>query len=128
MEQQDNSDLHPQDQDEKRVFEQYIERKPSSLFVRFLITQRHLTGLLLGGGYAYLRERKANKAKFSFTIDIFLRLFLWLHWPFLKKKLIRQTFAVQLRRRLEMLGATYIKLGQIMSLREDMLPKISLMN
>ena len=45
MEQQDNSDLHPQDQDEKRVFEQYIERKPSSLFVRFLITQRHLTGL-----------------------------------------------------------------------------------
>ena len=123
MEQQDNSDLHPQDQDEKRVFEQYIARKPSSLFVRFLITQRHLTGLLLGGGYAYLRERKANKAKFSFTIDIFLRLFLWLHWPFLKKKLIRQTFAVQLRRRLEMLGATYIKLGQIMSLREDMLPK-----
>ena len=76
MEQQDNSDLHPQDQDEKRVFEQYIERKPSSLFVRFLITQRHLTGLLLGGGYAYLRERKANKAKFSFTIDIFLRLFI----------------------------------------------------
>jgi ubiquinone biosynthesis protein len=116
-------DLHPQDQDANRVFEQYIERKPSSLFVRFLITNRHLTGLLLGGGYAYLRHRKATKAKFSITIDIFLRLFLWLHWPLLKKKLIKQPFAVQLRRRLEMLGATYIKLGQIMSLREDMLPK-----
>jgi ubiquinone biosynthesis protein len=116
-------ELHPQDQDSNRVFEQYIERKPSSLFVRLLITNRHLTGLLLGGGYAYLRHRKATKAKFSILQDIFLRLFLWLHWPFLKKKLIKQPFAVQLRRRLEMLGATYIKLGQIMSLREDMLPK-----
>jgi ubiquinone biosynthesis protein len=120
---EENIDLHPQDQDANRVFEQYIERKPSSLFVRFLITNRHLTGLLLGGGYAYLRHRRATKAKFSITKDIFLRLFLWLHWPLLKKKLIKQPFAVQLRRRLEMLGATYIKLGQIMSLREDMLPK-----
>lgn len=116
-------ELHPQDHDSNRVFEQYIERKPSTLFVRLLITNRHLTGLLFGGGYAYLRHRKATKAKFSILQDIFLRLFLWLHWPFLKKKLIKQPFAVQLRRRLEMLGATYIKLGQIMSLREDMLPK-----
>src|SRR5690606_41641292 len=30
---------------------------------------------------------------------------------------------VQLRRRLERLGPTYIKLGQILSLREDLLPK-----
>jgi ubiquinone biosynthesis protein len=116
-------DLHPQDQDANRVFEQYIERKPSSLFVRVFITMRHLSGLVLGGGYAYLRHRRATKAKFSLTKDVFLRIFLWLHWPFLKKKLIKQPFSVQLRRRLEMLGATYIKLGQIMSLREDMLPK-----
>ena len=120
---EENIEMHPQDQDEARVFEKYIERKPSSLLVRFIITNRHLSGLLLGGGYAYLRHRRATKAKFSITKDIFLRIFLWLHWPFLKKKLIKQPFAVQLRRRLEMLGATYIKLGQIMSLREDMLPK-----
>jgi ubiquinone biosynthesis protein len=120
---QDDIELHPQDQDANRVFEDYIEKKPSSLIVRFLITNRHLTGLLFGGGYAYLRHRRATKAKFSIMKDVFLRLFLWLHWPLLKKKLIRQPFAVQLRRRLEMLGATYIKLGQIMSLREDMLPK-----
>ena len=122
-EQSEIEELHPQDQDANRVFEQYIEKKPSSLFVRLLITIRHLTGLLLGGGYAYLRHRSASKAKFNISIDIFLRLFLWLHWPVLKKKLIKQPFSVQLRRRLEMLGATYIKLGQIMSLREDMLPK-----
>lgn len=120
---EENVDLHPQDEDANREFEQYIERKPSSLFVRLIITTRHLSGLLLGGGYAYLRHRRATKAKFSLAIDVFLRIFLWLHWPFLKKKLIKQPFSVQLRRRLEMLGATYIKLGQIMSLREDMLPK-----
>ncbi|HQV78769.1 MAG TPA: AarF/UbiB family protein [Chitinophagales bacterium] len=120
---EENVEIHPQDQDANRVFEEYIERKPSSLFVRFLITNRHLIGLLLGGGYAYLRHRRETNAKFSFSKDILLRLFLWLHWPLLKKKLIKQPFSVQLRRRLEMLGATYIKLGQIMSLREDMLPK-----
>ncbi len=116
-------DLHPQDQDANRVFEQYIEKKPSSLLVRVIITMRHFSGLILGGGYAYLRHRRATKAKFSLLQDVFLRIFLWLHWPLLKKKLIKQPFSVQLRRRLEMLGATYIKLGQIMSLREDMLPK-----
>ncbi len=116
-------DLHPQDQDANRVFEQYIEKKPSSLIVRVIITMRHFSGLILGGGYAYLRHRRATKAKFSLMQDVFLRFFLWLHWPLLKKKLIKQPFSVQLRRRLEMLGATYIKLGQIMSLREDMLPK-----
>ena len=72
-------DLHPQDQDANRVFEQYIERKPSSLFVRVFITMRHLSGLVLGGGYAYLRHRRATKAKFSLTKDVFLRIFLWLH-------------------------------------------------
>lgn len=110
-------------EEERKVFEEYIESKPSSLLVRFITTQRHLIGLLLGGGFAYLRHRDETNAKFSISKDIFLRLFLWLHWIFLKKKLIQQPFSVQLRRRLEMLGATYIKLGQIMSLREDVLPK-----
>ncbi|MCA9749464.1 MAG: hypothetical protein KC414_10185, partial [Romboutsia sp.] len=48
--------------EEVRVFEEYIERKPSSLFVRYFITQMHLSGLLLGGGFAYLRHRKETKA------------------------------------------------------------------
>ncbi|MCO5232774.1 MAG: hypothetical protein LC105_02625 [Chitinophagales bacterium] len=109
-------------QQEERVYEQYIEKKPSSLVVRYLITTSHLMALALGGGFAFLRHRKATnqKKKIKYT---FLKIFLWLHWPFLNKKLIRQPFSIQLRRRLEMLGATYIKLGQILSLREDILPK-----
>ena len=41
---------------------------------------------------------------------------------FLNRKLAAQPFPVQLRRRLEMLGPTYIKLGQVLSLRQDLLP------
>lgn len=109
-------------QQESREYEEYIEKKPSSLFVRYLITQGHLSALALGGGFAFLRHRKEIGAKPKFRYFL-LKIFLWLHWPFLNKKLIQQPFAVQLRRRLEMLGATYIKLGQILSLREDILPK-----
>ena len=43
--------------------------------------------------------------------------------PFLDRSLRDLPFPVQLRRRLERLGPTYIKLGQILSLREDILPK-----
>ena len=39
------------------------------------------------------------------------------------RELARLPFPVQLRRRLERLGPTYIKLGQILSLREDLLPR-----
>jgi ubiquinone biosynthesis protein len=45
-----------------------------------------------------------------------------LAWPFLDRDLVAQPFPVQLRKRFERLGATYIKLGQILSLREDLLP------
>ena len=109
------------DQLQEKVFEKYIEKKPDKLFKRFLVTNRHLLGLLLGGGFAFLRHRKEIKAKKKFRYT-FLKIFLWFHYPFLNKKLVNQTFAVQLIRRLEMLGATYIKLGQILSLREDILP------
>jgi ubiquinone biosynthesis protein len=42
--------------------------------------------------------------------------------PLLLTELRDQPLPVQLRRRLELLGTTYIKLGQIMAIREDLLP------
>jgi len=42
--------------------------------------------------------------------------------PFLSPELKDLPFPVQLRRRLEILGPTYIKLGQVLSLREDLFP------
>jgi ubiquinone biosynthesis protein len=109
-------------QNEEKVYEVYKEKKPQALPIRFFVTNKHLLGLALGGGFAYLRHRREIKAKRKIRYT-FLKLFLWLHWPFLNKKLIQQPFSVQLKRRLELLGATYIKLGQILSLREDILPK-----
>lgn len=107
---------------EDRTYEVYQEKKPSSLFVRFIITNRHLMGLAVGGGFAFLRHRREIRAKRKLRFTL-LKLVLLLYWPFVNKKLIKQPFSVQLRRRLEMLGATYIKLGQILSLREDILPE-----
>ena len=54
---------------------------------------------------------------------VFLRLPLFFVRPFLDKDIIGKPFPVQFRLRLQLLGPTYIKLGQILSLREDLLPK-----
>jgi ubiquinone biosynthesis protein len=102
-------------------FEPYQERPPQSLLHRFLVTQRHLWGLLFGGGIAYVREWTARGQGWSLSI-MTLRLLLFLVWPLLDRHIIQQPFPVQFRLRLEQLGPTYIKLGQILSLRQDLLP------
>ncbi len=48
----------------------------------------------------------------------------WTFRRFLDPEIARQPFPVQLRVRLEMLGPTYVKLGQILSLRQDILPEV----
>ena len=103
-------------------FAVYVEQRPAGLVGRLVITIHHLVGLLFGGAFAFVRQKKAlGEAK---TLEmLLLRFGLIFVWPFLNKQLIRQPFPVQFRRRLEMLGSTYIKLGQILSLRQDILPQ-----
>lgn len=91
--------------------------RPPGLVGRALSTNRHLAGLLAGAliSWADVRRRGIRywvARSLSFCIR-----------PLLRPELKRASFPVHLRRRLELLGPTYIKLGQILSLREDLLPK-----
>ena len=81
---------------------------------RVAVTLRHFVGLLAGGLVAWVRQRRTDgtgrglKFAGAWAAALLVR-------PFVRRDLARQPFAVQLRRRLEMLGPTYIKLGQILS-------------
>ena len=90
------------------------------LLRRMFTTVRHLYGLLIGGLGAYLRALPAwKRRKPRFLLLRFLAVLLGFA---VQRRIKREPFPVQLRRRLELLGPTYIKLGQILSLREDLLP------
>ncbi len=89
---------------------------------RILLLYRHVTGLLAGGLIAFVKALPPEKRRRLHTP--FKRLLALLTRPFVNKELRKLPFPVQLRRRLEMLGPTYIKLGQILSIREDILPVI----
>lgn len=103
-------------------YEILVEKKSEGLIRRFFVTLRHSLGLVWGGIYTFIQQQKASGRGWGF-FTIILRILLALAWLFLDRPLIKQPFPVQFRRRLEMLGPTYIKLGQILSLREDLLPK-----
>jgi ubiquinone biosynthesis protein len=105
-----------------RKYEVYREKKPGLLVFRLLFTLRHLCALALGGAWAELRWRRETRQPRKWRYGL-LRFFLLFFWPFLDHKMISESFGVQFRKRLERMGATYIKLGQILSLREDILPK-----
>lgn len=101
-------------------WEVLVETPPPGLVRRFFVTQRHFLGLLFGGLAAWARdlpERRRHGIRY-----LAARLLGLLAWPVLDRKLARLPFPVQLRRRLEVMGSTYIKLGQILALREDILP------
>jgi exoribonuclease R len=97
-----------------------VERKPPGLVGRYLTTQKHVLGLIFGGIRAWVTTRKAPHPRFYGLA----RAVSALASPFLDRELRDLSFPVQLRRRLEILGPTYIKLGQVLSLREDLFPTV----
>ena len=98
------------------------DTRPPSLARRLVVTVRHVSGLLAGALVAWSRAHRGDDSEGALKRGI-ARVGAALVHPFLRRDLRDQPFPVQFRRRLEMLGPTYIKLGQILSLREDILPK-----
>jgi ubiquinone biosynthesis protein len=97
------------------------EGPPPSLARRFLTTWRHAIGLVYGAAVAVARDRE----QFDFVkgAPLFLiRIAASLVRPFVRKDLRALPLEAQLRRRLEILGPTYIKLGQVLALRTDLFP------
>ena len=101
-------------------FETYQERPPAGLVGRFFITLGQLLGLLFGAANVYVQQQAADGR--ANLLTAVLRTLLFFARPFLDRQLCQQPFPVQFRLRLERLGPTYIKFGQILSLREDLLP------
>ncbi len=89
-------------------------------FRRFFTVARHVMGLLMGGHIAYVRS--LSKMRKTGLRSPGKRLLAWILTPFVRSDLRTLPFPVQLRRRLEILGPTFTKLGQIMAIREDLLP------
>ncbi|UCF69048.1 MAG: AarF/ABC1/UbiB kinase family protein, partial [Acidobacteriota bacterium] len=103
------------------AFEEYREIGPQGIVRRLLATSRHLTALALGGLAAHLRSLPKWERRRSAMLAI--RMVLAILCLPIDRKLRRQPFPVQLRSRFERLGPTYIKLGQMLAMREDLLPR-----
>ncbi len=90
------------------------------LIPRFLAIHRHLVGLGLGaiaerGRRLRLEHRRGLRVAAQRLLAALVR-------PLIARDLRDLPFPAQLRRRLELLGPTYVKFGQILAIREDLLP------
>ncbi len=85
-------------------------------------TIRHFVLLLLGGYVAWIEEQRRRGVRgWFFRLRASVS---WVFRRFIGREFVDQPFPVQLRRRMEILGPTYVKLGQILSLRADVLPEV----
>lgn len=87
---------------------------------RFLAVHRHLIALVAGALVARANGLPADRRRGVRSAGT--RVGAALVRPFLARALRDLPFPAQLRHRLERLGPTYVKLGQIMAIREDLLP------
>ena len=87
---------------------------------RFFVVYRHVVGLLMGGHIAYVRSLPKVQKRGMRSLG--KRMLSWVLRPLVNRSLVDLPFPVQLRKRLEMLGPTFTKLGQILAIREDLLP------
>jgi ubiquinone biosynthesis protein len=85
-------------------------------------TLRHITALVFGGYVAAIdADRRHGASGFFFRLRSLPAFFIR---PFLDREIRKLPYPAQLRKRLEILGPTYVKLGQILSLRKDLLPDV----
>lgn len=93
-----------------------------SLARRGRATLRQFVLLLLGGYIAWVETRRERTGGRGLLFRL-QAMVAHLCRVFVDPEYSRQPFPVQLRRRLEVLGPTYVKLGQVLSLRRDILPE-----
>lgn len=85
-------------------------------------TLRQFVLLLLGGYIAWVEASRRRSGGRS-LIFRFQASGAWFCRLFVDEEMAALPFPTQLRRRLEELGPTYVKLGQVLSLRADLLPE-----
>lgn len=116
-----NPAVQPSSADEREYAALRAMRR-QGLVRRLATTQRHVVGLVLGGAIATARARRERGEGRGITYRLLALVAFFAH-PFVRRRFRTLPFPIQLRRRLEELGPTYVKLGQVMSLRQDILPR-----